>query len=123
MGQLSMATRKELTAAVSERYRASTRTEKARILGRRVKPTIRQLGYPTKNALKQWCLREARQHIFGRRCTTRLKCEGTYSSTSRSSVPILLKTVPPHFGHLECYCVAQREGSAATYGLESRYHR
>ncbi|MQX90553.1 ISNCY family transposase [Sinorhizobium meliloti] len=32
MGQLSMATRKELTAAVSERYRASTRAEKARIL-------------------------------------------------------------------------------------------
>lgn len=24
-------------------------------LGRRVKATIRQLGYPTKNALKQWC--------------------------------------------------------------------
>lgn len=32
MGRLSMATRKELTTAVSERYRASTRAEKARNL-------------------------------------------------------------------------------------------
>lgn len=32
MGRLSMATRKELTTAVSERYCASTRAEKARIL-------------------------------------------------------------------------------------------
>ncbi|ESY65919.1 hypothetical protein X742_20455 [Mesorhizobium sp. LNHC232B00] len=32
MGRLRMATRKELTAAVSERYRAATRAEKARIL-------------------------------------------------------------------------------------------
>jgi hypothetical protein len=32
MRRLSMATRKELTAAVAERYRSSTRAEKARIL-------------------------------------------------------------------------------------------
>lgn len=31
-------------------------------LGKRVKPTIRQLGYPTKNALKGWC-REYEQHL------------------------------------------------------------
>ena len=31
---------------------------------------------------------QARQLIFGRTCSTRLKCEGTYSSTSRSSAPI-----------------------------------
>ena len=31
-------------------------------LGKRVKATIRQLGYPTKNALKGWC-REFEQHL------------------------------------------------------------
>ncbi|SFD29717.1 hypothetical protein SAMN04488059_1577, partial [Devosia psychrophila] len=31
-------------------------------LGKRVKATIRQLGYPTKNALKGWC-REFEQRL------------------------------------------------------------
>ncbi|KWV58843.1 hypothetical protein AS026_29675 [Rhizobium altiplani] len=48
MGQLSMATRKELTAAVSERYRASTRTEKARILDEFVVIT----GFHRKHAMR-----------------------------------------------------------------------
>ncbi len=48
MGQLSMATRKELTAAVSERYRASTRAEKARILDEFVVIT----GFHRKHAMR-----------------------------------------------------------------------
>ena len=31
-------------------------------LGKRTSPTIRQLGYPTKNALKGWC-REYQQRL------------------------------------------------------------
>ena len=41
----------------------------------------------------------ARQLIFGRTCTTRLKWEGTYSSTSRSSAPIRPNLSPPQVGH------------------------
>jgi hypothetical protein len=42
---------------------------------------------------------QPRQLIFGRTCTTRLKKDGTYSSTSRSSSPILLNSAPPQHGH------------------------
>ena len=31
-------------------------------LGKRVRPTIRQLGYPTKNALKGWYLEYQQRH-------------------------------------------------------------
>jgi len=31
-------------------------------VGKRVKATIRQLGYPTKNALKHWCREYERGH-------------------------------------------------------------
>ena len=31
-------------------------------LGQRVRPTIRQLGYPTKNALKGWYLEYQQRH-------------------------------------------------------------
>lgn len=31
-------------------------------LGKRIRATIRQFGYPTKNALKGWC-REYEQHL------------------------------------------------------------
>jgi hypothetical protein len=41
---------------------------------------------------------QARQLIFGRTWTTTLKCEGTYSSTSRSSVPIRLSFLLPQAG-------------------------
>src|SRR4051812_7218503 len=37
----------------------------------------------------------ARQLSFGRTCRITLKLEGTYSSTSRSSWPMRLNTVPP----------------------------
>ncbi|PWE53335.1 IS3 family transposase [Metarhizobium album] len=33
-------------------------------LGKRVKATIRQLGYPTKNALKHWCREYERGHVL-----------------------------------------------------------
>lgn len=42
---------------------------------------------------------QARQLIFGRTCTMRLKWEGTYSSTSRSSAPIRPNLSPPQVGH------------------------
>ena len=42
-----------------------------------------------------------RQLIFGRAWTMTLKCEGTYSSTSRSSVPISVRLVPPQAGQTQ----------------------
>ncbi len=48
----------------------------------------------------------ARQLIFGRTCTTRLKWEGTYSSTSRSSAPI--RPIP---GLFDPGCPRRRSGT------------
>ena len=42
-----------------------------------------------------------RQLSFGRTCRITLKQEGTYSSISRSSSPIRLKTVPPQAGQVQ----------------------
>ena len=41
---------------------------------------------------------QARQLSFERTCTMALKCEGTYFSTSRASVPITVSFVPPQAG-------------------------
>ncbi len=41
---------------------------------------------------------QARLLIFGRTCSTRLKCESTYSSAMRSSTPIRPNLVSPHLG-------------------------
>ena len=42
-----------------------------------------------------------RQLILGRTWTTTLKCDGTYSSTSRSSLPIRLSFLLPHAGQTQ----------------------
>ena len=44
---------------------------------------------------------QARQLIFGRTCSTRLKCEGTYSRTMRSSAPIRPNFVAPQIGQTQ----------------------
>ena len=44
---------------------------------------------------------QARQLIFGRTCSTRLKCEGTYSRTMRSSAPIRPNFVAPQVGQTQ----------------------
>lgn len=66
MGRLSMATRKELTAAVSERDRASTRAEKARILDEFVVVT----GFHRKHAMR--LLRRGEGPFAGRRARPRI---------------------------------------------------
>ncbi|MCB8877408.1 IS3 family transposase [Acidisoma silvae] len=40
-------------------------------LGKRVRPTIRQLGYPTKNALKGWCREYEQRHDLPLGCKVR----------------------------------------------------
>lgn len=80
MGQLSMATRKELTAAVSERYRASTRTEKARILDEFVVIT----GFHRKRAMR--LLRRHRREPTGRRARPRV-----YDEAERNALILLWK--------------------------------
>src|SRR5258708_38690847 len=44
---------------------------------------------------------QARQLIFGRTCSSRLKCEGTYSRTVRSSAPIRPNFVAPQVGQTQ----------------------
>ena len=62
-------------------------------LGKRVKPTIRQLGYPTKNALKGWC-REFEQHLDLRvRCAAR---KPEYSEAQKQAA------VEYYFSHDRC---------------------
>ncbi len=78
MGQLSMATRKELTAAVSERYRASTRTEKARILDEFVVIT----GFHRKQAMR--LLRCHGREPTGRRARPRV-----YDEAERNALILL----------------------------------
>ncbi len=78
MGQLSMATRKELTAAVSERYRASTRTEKARILDEFVVIT----GFHRKHAMR--LLRRHGREPTGRRARPRV-----YDEAERNALILL----------------------------------
>lgn len=67
MGQLSMATRRELTAAVGQRYREASRTEKARILDEFVIVT----GFHRKHAMRllrgdigQSSVRRTRRRIY-----------------------------------------------------------
>ncbi|MGZ2442146.1 ISNCY family transposase [Sinorhizobium medicae] len=78
MGQLSMATRKELTAAVSERYRASTRAEKARILDEFVVIT----GFHRKHAMR--LLRRHGRESTGRRARPRV-----YEEAERNALILL----------------------------------
>jgi hypothetical protein len=78
MGQLSMATRKELTAAVSERYRASTRAEKARILDEFVVIT----GFHRKHAMR--LLRRHERAPTGRRARPRI-----YDEAERNALILL----------------------------------
>jgi len=62
-------------------------------LGKRVKTTIRQLGYPTKNALKGWC-REFEQHLDLRvRCAAR---KPKYSEAQKQAA------VEHYFSHDRC---------------------
>ncbi|KWV48904.1 hypothetical protein AS026_11835 [Rhizobium altiplani] len=85
MGQLSMATRKELTAAVSERYRASTRTEKARILDEFVVIT----GFHRKHAMR--LLRRHGREPTGRRARPRCgfrREAGRHSDQRPATIPI-----------------------------------
>ncbi|APG86911.1 transposase (plasmid) [Sinorhizobium americanum CCGM7] len=73
-----MATRKELTAAVSERYRASTRTEKARILDEFVVFT----GFHRKHAMR--LLRRHGREPTGRRARPRV-----YDEAERNALILL----------------------------------
>jgi hypothetical protein len=53
---------------------------------------------------------QARQLNFGRSCRITLKCDGTYSGTSVTSVPIRVSTVPPQLGqaHAAGCCTVSR---------------
>ncbi|MHC2618101.1 hypothetical protein ACVIW2_000132 [Bradyrhizobium huanghuaihaiense] len=62
MRRLSMATRKELTAAVGERYRSGDRVEKARILDEFVNIT----GYHRKHAMRLLRGTMGREEVVGR---------------------------------------------------------
>src|SRR5918995_4529360 len=65
-----------------------------------------------------------RQLILGRTWTTTLKCEGTYSSTSRSSAPTRVSAVLPHVGqaHAGSYTTRSR-GRCAGNGCRPRVRR
>ena len=68
-------------------------------LGKRVKATIRQLGYPTKNALKGWC-REYEQHLELRsRCAAKTP---KYSETQK------LAAVEHYRTHDHCIAATMR---------------
>ena len=51
---------------------------------------------------------QSRQLILGRACTRTLKCDGTYSNTSRSSVPIRVRRVLPQAGHVHAASCSTR---------------
>jgi hypothetical protein len=63
----------------------------------------------------------ARQLIRGRTWTTTLKCEGTYSSTSRSSSPSRLRRALPQAGHTQAAsCTTRSRGRWAGSGWRPR---
>ncbi|OBP73535.1 integrase [Mesorhizobium loti] len=108
MGRLSMATRKELTTAVSERYRASTRAEKARILDEFVVVT----GFHRKHAMR--LLRRGEGPFAGRRARPRIYDEAERNALIllweasdrvcgkrlKALLPILLEAMERH-GHFD----------------------
>lgn len=108
MGRLSMATRKELTTAVSERYRASTRAEKARILDELVVVT----GFHRKHAMR--LLRRGDGPFSGRRARPRIYDEAERNALIllweasdrvcgkrlKALLPILLEAMERH-GHFD----------------------
>lgn len=51
-------------------------------LGKRLKTTIRQLGYPTKNALKAWCREYEQARDLRVRCAARAP---KYSETEKQA--------------------------------------
>src|SRR6267378_3575312 len=60
----------------------------------------------------------ARQLSFGRKCWITLNADGTYSSTSVKSSPILRSTVPPQQLQAPCgVCVTCSRGRCAGSGL------
>jgi hypothetical protein len=65
-----------------------------------------------------------RQLSFGRTCTTTLKCDGTYSRTSRSSVPMRLSLVLPQAGQAQAAsCSTRSRGRCAGSGWRPRRRR
>jgi hypothetical protein len=108
MGRLSMATRQELTAAVAERYCASTRAEKARILDEFVEIT----GFHRKHAMRLWrrqagapASRRTRRRIYdeAERNALALLWEASdrvCGKRLKALLPVLIEAMERH-GHLD----------------------
>ena len=76
-------------------------------LGKRVGLTIRQLGYPTKNALKTWCHEYEQRHDLAAGYARRLK----FSQTQKE------RAVEHYLAHGRCIAAATRSLSYPSRSL------